>query len=179
MSAACISANQRLAIGGFPRRAEFLRMLAASIPLSERIWRAGIYVTRLFIGLCRPRPLSCISQVLSPPGWRRWLAHDNSSPLFRAHSRSCARRYSLARTISGQRRQRRTQRPRSVEGVHGPWMLSGRSSRCFWHQWPRLNRAQQRHNFFFLLLLTETRHQRTLCGGPLRYGHAMKQKLVE
>lgn len=82
--------------------------------------------------------------------------------------RSCARRYSLARTISGQRRQRRTQRPRSVEGVHGPWMLSGRSSRCFWHPWPRLNRAQQRHNFFFLLFLTETRHQRTLCGGAPR-----------
>lgn len=136
------------------------------------------HVTRLFIGLCRPRPLSCISHVLSPPGWRRWLAHDNSWSLFRVRADS---KELFSRIFAGKNhfptkmRQWRTQRPRSVEGVHGPWMLSGRSSRCFWHQWPRLNRAQQRHNFFFLLFLTETRHQRTLCGGALRYGHGSNE----
>lgn len=189
MFAVCISANQRLAIGGFPQRAEFLRMLAAAIPprsapLSERIWRAGTWkhgtpchaafhwaMSTKAVILYRSRtPYSAHQDgVAGLPT----ITHGLYSVLIR---RGCSRRYPLARIISRQKGDNDelkghgasrgpVGRGCSLNEAHVAFGINGQDS----------TELSRDIISFFLLFLTETRNQRTLCGGALRYGHGSNE----
>lgn len=154
-------------------------------PLSVRIWTAGTWNhgAPCHTALCWAMSTQAVilyqarTQPTRNPGWRRWLAHDNSWSLFRADSKGLFSKIfagkshfltkaAMANSKATERRGAPVGRGCSLNEAHVAFGINGQDS----------TELSRDIISFFLLFLTETRHQAdTVQVGALRYGHGSNE----